>query len=343
MHNLFTKRLRNRKKVFFGSSSIFFILFSTLNILFLFTWNFFSQIFLYSYGYNNDNYYSINDVNINEAKEIYPEKDIAFSYDVENRVEDDVIFFQAYVSTNTFLDEYGIRLTSRLFVNMKVKHKSMFSDLENTDYCIVSENYRHDGSSLFRKGKEYPIKSTFQLEMTSAVINSLKTSNIKEMQLALFVEKTIDDEKSGQIIVNGHEDLAKKHDLISGKILNEEYKEGYTIFQPLIYIGFLIPYLFACLSMFFILSSMQTLSMKENTTLYLLGMKKRNIYFLILNERMLEMLVGFLASILIFTPILIPFTNSFFYVAFLNYAIQLVYVLLILVFYTLKEAKRKFH
>lgn len=88
---------------------------------------------------------------------------------------------------------------------------------------------------------------------------------------------------------------------------------------------------------------MQTISMKEKTTLHLLGMNKRSLYFLVLKERMLEMLLGFIASIAIFTPILIPFTKAFFYVVFLNFAIQLVYVLLILAFYTLKEIKRKFH
>lgn len=342
MHNLFIKRLKSRKKQFFGSSSIFFILFSTLNILFLFCWNFFSNIYLFSFGYNNDYYYSYNDVNIKEAEETYPIEDIAFSYDIENKIEDETIIFEAFVSPNTFLEEYGIRLTNRLFVNMKVKDKDIFSNMESMDYCIISENYRHERNSLSKNGKEYPILSTFQLEMTSAIISSLRTSNIKDMQLALFVEKTIDKDKSAQIIVKGHEEAAEKDDLISGKTLNDEYKEGYTIFQPMFYVGFLIPYLFACISMFFILSSMQTLSMKENDILYLLGMKKRNLYFLVLNERTLEMLLGFLASILIFTPILIPITKTFFYVAFINFAIQLLYVLLILIFYTLKETKRKF-
>lgn len=215
MHNLFIKRLKSRRKLFFGSSSIFFILFSTLNILFLFCWNFFSQIFLYSYGYNNHHFYSSNDVCIKEAIKLYTENDIALSYDIENEIEDDAIIFQAFVSPNTFLEEYGIRLTSRLFVNMKVKEKVIFSNMENMDYCLVSENYGYEGNTLEKNGKKYPIQSTFQLKMTSAVISSLKTSNIKDLKLALFVEKAIDKEESAQIIVNGHEDMAKKHNLVS--------------------------------------------------------------------------------------------------------------------------------
>ncbi len=211
MHNLFIKRLKSRRKLFFGSSSIFFYFIFDIKHPLSFLLEFFSQIFLYSYGYNNHHFYSSNDVCIKEAIKLYTENDIALSYDIE----DDAIIFQAFVSPNTFLEEYGIRLTSRLFVNMKVKEKGIFSNMENMDYCLVSENYGYEGNTLEKNGKKYPIQSTFQLKMTSAVINSLKTSNIKDLKLALFVEKAIDKEESAQIIVNGHEDMAKKHNLVS--------------------------------------------------------------------------------------------------------------------------------
>lgn len=341
MHNLFIKRIKKRRKLFIRTSFIFFIMFSTLNILFVFCWNFFGQIFLYSFGYNDNHYYSQNVVSYQTVENYFPKDDIALSYDIENHVEDRDIIFSAFCTPNTFQKNYGIKLSLRLFVNIDVNDKKAIENNKNKNYCIVSDNFKNKEDSFSVNGKEFPVVTTFKLNMTSAIIDSLKSSNIDDIQLVLFVENKIDEDTSFNVILNGHEALASRFDFKSGKELNNEYKTGYTAFEPLIYIGFLIPYLFAIISMFFIVSNMQAISLKENSTLYLLGMKRKDIFSLILKERILETLLGFITSIIIFTPIFIPITKNFFYVSFINYVIQLIYVIIILAFYTLKETKRR--
>ena len=71
MLNLLIKKIKNNKSIFFSSSFLLFTLFATLNILFLFCWNFFSAIYLYSSGYSDSSYYSINKVDYENLEKEY--------------------------------------------------------------------------------------------------------------------------------------------------------------------------------------------------------------------------------------------------------------------------------
>lgn len=340
MHNLLIKRLKKRKSLTIQSSSILFILFSTLNILFIFCWNFFSNIYVFSYGYKNTDYYSNNVFVYGDLINKFPMDNIAISYNIENEVKDNSIVFKAYCSSNTFSENYGIKISNRIFFTIDVNDINKTKSLDQ--YCIVSENYYKTEGNITNNDISFPIAATFKLNMTKAIKDSLKSSDITDVKSVLFVEKDIDKNTSTNVILRGNEELAKQHDLISGKELNNQYITGYSTYLPLIYVGFLIPYIAAIICMFLILSSVQTMSLKENKTLYLLGMKKHKIFSLIFKERLIETLIGFIISSLIFIPIFIIYIKEFLYVSLINYLVQLIYVIIVLFFYTIKETNKKY-
>lgn len=269
-------------------------------------------------------------------KEKYKEEDVAYSFDIENTIiEEDTLFSTAYCNDNTIFKDFGIQLSDRVFVKMKDINKF---ENRNDGYCLVSNNFKLETQSLKKKNISYPIVGTFQLDMTSEIRKSFQQSGIKDIQLALFVDKSIPVNNVNLIIDNSkNQYIINSSSFSSGKELNDQIIDGYSLFQPMIYVGFLIPMIACAFSFLLILSSIQNKSIEELKTLRILSFKKKDIFHLLFYERLFECFIGAVFSYILFIPIYILFLKNFYACSFIVFFIQLIYSVSILFFYSKRE------
>lgn len=315
-----------------------FTLFATLNILFLFCWNFFSAIYLYSSGYSDSSYYSINKVDYENLEKEYYREDFAYSFDIENSIIDgDTLLSSAYCDENTLYGDFGICLSSRVFVKAKNISKKETSD----SYCFVSDNFKTKETTLMKNDIVYPIQGTFQLEMTPEIRKSFKQSGINSIELALFVDKKIKPDAVNLIVNNSEERYSMDSgSFLSGKDLNNQVVNGYSLFQPMIYVGYLIPMIASAISFLLILSSIQNKSIEELKTLRILSFRKKEILRLLFLERLFECLLGGIVSYVLFIPFFAYILKEFYAVSFIIFFLQLAYAILLLLVHSKKEVKK---
>lgn len=337
MLDLLIKKIKNNKAIVTSSCVLLFTMFATLNILFLFCWNFFGSIYLYSFGYSDTSYYSRNPVSYDVVEREYKEEDVAWSYDIENSLVDgNILFSTAYCDENTLYGDFGLCLDSRVFVRMK----DVSSRETSRYYCFVSDNFKTQEKTLTKNDIAYPIAGTFHLEMTSEIKKSFRQSGIDDIELALFIDKRIIPHSVNLIVDNAKGSYHMDTDFLSGKDLNSQVVNGYSLFQPMIYVGYLVPMIACAVSFLLILSSIQNKSLEELKTLRILSFRKKDIFRLLFLERLFECLVGAVSSYILFVPFYAIVLKEFYPVSFIILFLQLVYAVLLLLIYSRKEVKK---
>ena len=125
-----------------------------------------------------------------------------------------------------------------------------------------------------------------------------------------------------------------------GSQLNQNSKNGYDVFLPLIYTGFLIPFSFCSLAFTIIISNLQKDNIRERVVFRAFGKKKKSSFNRLFLERLLERLIAFVIA---FVP--------FFFICYFAYhfsigstllysLIVFVYALIVILFKTLSEVKK---
>ncbi|MFA6829798.1 MAG: hypothetical protein WCR67_03760 [Bacilli bacterium] len=281
MFNLFRKRIIGSGKRTIASASIFFIFFICLDILICLVCSFFWSIYIYSFGYDNNSYY-FERTNIGQEYLDLPEEDWSYSINVNAEFTSDTVFYSLYSNENSFENNFGYMLSSRVFAKFDFKETAEEENLrkEHPYYCIVSETFNPDITAITKNGKEYEIVSRQKLSISAPIKSHFSQSGIDNIVLTVF----IDDEVSSQminshttypsfLIVANHPELGLDESY-KGSVLNEQYSEGFNTFLPLIYSAFLIPFIICMIAFCLIISAVQNASLKELSLFRVSGLKK---------------------------------------------------------------------
>jgi len=274
------------------------------------------------------------------------------SCDIESSFKDDKIVISAYSDEKSYKNGFGIQISSRMFL----KFCGVNSTIDNSDatkpdyYCVVSDNVSDDIKNIDKEGKSYPVLYRFKLETNYAAKTIAEECGASGLTLALFIDPDVDlinyqadNNRGSSCIVRGYDSLFESSSsFYKGSELNERFTTGFSVYQPIIYSAFLIIYAVCLIAFMVIVSSIQEDSLKEISLLRILGMRKHSSFNFVFFERVMEMLIGFLLNCLLFIPIFIYITNIIPYVLLINFAIQFIYSLIIIILYTQKETNKAY-
>lgn len=348
MSNLLFSKLKKNKKRCLLTSLVFFIQFICLNLLIYLSWGFVNNFYLYSFGYDNANYYDFGSgVNTKILNELNP-NDYSFSYDITVSTNENSLIYSAYTDESSFLNNYGIVLSDRVFTHIKSKLSS--SDVKNySKYCLCSSSLKGDNSSFFKNDVEYQLLDTVEVSFSKNIKSKFKQEGFDNIEVVLFIDKTIDILNDSRVcgntsmIVNSNKYLVTYGEFSKGSDLNSSYTVTYSALQVVIYIGLLLPFVFAIIAFGIIISTIQKDSIKEISIFRMFGLKKRNANHFILLERIIEMSTAFVISSLIFLVPLMFLMNEFKYLIVFIYLAEFIYSLIILEIKTRKECNKSFN
>ena len=346
MHSIFFRRLTYNRKRTILSSTVYLGLFCALNFLFFLTSFFFSHIYLYSDGFNNDSVYStqaFQNVVPKRVQDQINKEDCSLLYDIHREFQGNKISYNGYIDKTTLKSRNGLYISDRVFYsldNFKIKDDAL-------DKFAISSN--HSLETIEFEGVTYPVKGSLCVNPSWNTKKVLDANGISEdISVTLIVdsEKDSSGHYSGfnSTIIKGYNKLldinSANLDSRLGSQLNQNSKNGYDVFLPLIYTGFLIPFSFCSLAFTIIISNLQKDNIRERVVFRAFGKKKKSSFNRLFLERLLERLIAFVIA---FVP--------FFFICYFAYhfsigstllysLIVFVYALIVILFKTLSEVKK---
>lgn len=331
MVDTFLKKEKYYRKRNLLASFVYFLLFTALSVLFLLVYGFYSHIYLYSDGFDEDCLYTTNPIgNILQGR--IPESDYSAFENNYTITDHDHIWFVSYTDISSIQNPYGFFYSDRVFFRFTSKTEINI----DKNFCFTSEK---DIKTIRDNDIDYPVAGRLEMHYPQNIETHLKSMGYRHIDLRLIVsEKPMATDLSSYII-HGHEYLMDEiPSLIKGSELNQFNKEGYSTLLPLIYVGFLVPFSACAISFGIIISRLEEEDRKEIALWRYFGKKKRKAVLDIFLPRLLHAAVGYFACLVIFLPVhLFLFSYPFSYAA-LVLSIQFAYALLLVFFQTWREA-----
>ncbi len=341
MPRLFQKRLKYYSKRCVLSSVVYFFLFCTLNILFCLTYSFFSHIYLFSDGFDNDLYYTTRLISSVKDQNESISNDACFLYGINSKVDGNTISYTGYIQNWSTKSENGLFISERVYYHLSTNQP--ISD-KNGCYALSSTE---SAKQVSYNGKVYPVTGKITLTPTWNTKTILEFNGINHTDVTLIVDSSqsyseINGNSSIVFKDNGENDYSNYYDVYKGSERNKQVKDGYNIYLPLFYVCFLVPFTFCTLSFTRIIAGMQKDSRNEIAVFRAFGRKRHNSFRLVMVERLLEVLASFLVSSFFFLPVYI-FAYHFSIGATLIYStITLLYVLLVVLLKSNSEVKKAY-
>lgn len=155
MHKLFIKRLKHYSKRSILSSVVYLFLFCALNVLFCLTYSFFSHIYLFSDGFNNDLYYTSDFYSSFLDNQNEPTlQDACLLYGINSKSDGDSISYTGYIKSWSVENENGLFISDRVYYRLSTNQPI---NLKGDCYALSSNNSL---KKVNYNGKDYPVKGS---------------------------------------------------------------------------------------------------------------------------------------------------------------------------------------
>ncbi len=337
MPNLFLRRILSHRKRALLSSAIYCALFCALNFLFCLVYSFFSHIYLYSDGFDNDSYYSTQQVSNTEGR--LDLTDASLLYGLQSEYQGEFISYTGFISVDSLDSDNGLFRSSRVFYRIdNIEFPSGIKD----KFAISSDSSQR---TVVFDQTTYPVVGTRKISPTYNTKKRLDANGFGETKITLVVDSSKDYCKTDgfySTIIKGNDELRKGDtmDFQKGSERNKRSEQGYQLFLPLIYVGFLVPFSACAFSFTAIIARLQKDITDEFTLYRVLGKKRLSSLNWLLGERRMERLIGFFIT---FVPFLFVylFAYRFSFLSCLLYSlVELLYACLVIFLKSSRERKK---
>lgn len=331
MNTLFKKKIKYYFHLYILKAVVLFLFFVCLNLVGIFSANFSNEVYRFSNGYENDNYYSYTFTNIDDefTNKIINEidsKDYALGFLAKSKSLHSHLQLTFYFKGN--ITQYGL-IDENLYLKPDIKSYTALSD-EKEAYAITSKNV--DGTIVHFDNNTYPISGKMDFILPYFAKKQLESLEYKGIEIILLYNPNISYPVCTSVVIKDNErfvhDNILANPLKSGKELNSEVdllKGGVTI---LFYTSFLIIYTFVLIFWTFFFRFIDLNILDDYYLLMTMGLSKRRAERQYFNENMLFALPGYIISLIIFIPIFAFAYGASFYIPLFTSLFSFIYYLL---------------
>ena len=338
MPNLIFKRLKYYKKRSLLSSFVYCCLFCALNLLLCLSYSFFSHIYLFSDGFDNDCYYHANTLSEMILDQIN-KKDCSLIYGLESKVQGTTIYYTGYITPESIgNNNNGLFISERAFFKLDdFKKKGDASD--KFAYSTLDINEVTLGDT------DYDVLGSLRMTPSWNTANVRKANGFSKAAITLVLDSSkeyLDTIGDGSSIIRGYDNLFADDSFSfpKGSKRNQQVSLAYGSFLPMIYAALLIPFIACAISFTMIISGRQRESTNECAMFRIWGKKLHSSVGLTFGERRLEMIPAFLLCTICFSfAYWFSFRLSFTYILIYS-GVELIYAVLIVLFRTISERKK---
>lgn len=318
---------------------LFFFSFVLLQIYSFVFYAFFQRIYLYSDGYQDNYAYSTN-VGLQDYEEL-PKDQIFYADNIQTELDGSTIHVTAETSDNIY-ESKGFLISGRVLVTYDEKD---FHRKENTlpqQYCLTSR--KDAGENISFKDTNYPVAGYFSFHLMESSKIHYELSGINNIDITLFINKEKEPKFFclGFIICKDPYLVQRKNNFALGKDLNEEYRQGYRLYLPLLYLVFLVPLSVFVVALMTSLRQVCSFEIQETFLKRTIGISRAKNFWVLFGERILPMILAFILS-LVFLPILNTIKPGFNVLSLSLMGLNLLLLLVGLWILTKKDIRKVYH
>ena len=332
---MFLKRLKAYRFQYLTRISLFFVSFLILLLYSSVCFSFYESIFLYSAGYQDD--YAYATTLYSTDVENIPADKLFYAFDIRSDFEKETAEITGFCSTN-IMESKGFFLYGRAFVTYEKDDFHLKSQSLPDSYCLTTHP---DKENIAFEGKSYPVYGNFSIRLSQAMQNNYSLAGVKTVYLNLIIDPSVTpDQTKNCFMICSDPSLVKKESYFySGKELNQQYRDGYTLYLPLIYILFLLPLSVYLIALMGSLRQVCSFELREGFLFRCVGLSRSKQFGSLFMDRFLSLLIAFALSLLF-----IPFVNlvnpDFYRLAFSMVLLNFAHIFFGLLFLTIHDLSR---
>lgn len=332
---MFFKRLKAYRFQYIVRTLLFFASFLILLLYSSVCFSFYQSVFLYSGGYQDG--YAYADTLYADDIEALPEDRLYYAFGIRPEYKGDTMEITGYCSGN-ILESKGFFLYPRAFVSYDRSDFRLSADTLPEKYCLTTEE---GADTVLFEGNEYPVAGTFSISLSQAVENNYSLLGVRRVRLNLVVDPSVSPEQTQNcfMICSDSSLVGGRTYFASGRELNRQYREGYSLYLPLIYLLFLIPLSVYLIALTSSLRQVCSFEMRESFLLRCTGLSEGRQFRSLFGGRLLSLVLTFVCSLL-FLPLAGLPNRDFYRLAFPMLAVNFLLLFFGILFLTLQDLNR---